>query len=189
MNLNLLVGRSLLFRAQRRSRSSDRRKRSLAFVGSAATSCPDPNLARGLTRSVSAPHFYNSRGRVLVSERHRDIARRPNPVAPCTVSDGFGCYMQFSGRSYNLKEGRERTGHVAVRAPNEHTLQLGKLGVQFMHRDLAVPPSRGDDTLGQQGDPDARGHTAQNRFERTEFQRLCNEYSSLVQQVVQPHSI
>src|SRR5258706_9897806 len=102
----------------------------------------------------------------------------------------FGGYMQFSSRpQYNLKEGRERTGHVAVRAPNEHSLHFGKLGVQFMHRDLAVQPSRGDYTLGEQGDPDARGHTAQNRFERTEFQRLCNEYSSLVQQNVQPHSI
>ena len=77
-------------------------KRSLAFVGSAATSCPDPNLARGLTRSVSDPHFSNSRGRVLVSERHRDIARRPNPVAPCTVSDGQG----YSAATCNSVSGR-----------------------------------------------------------------------------------
>src|SRR6266853_3870452 len=101
----------------------------------------------------------------------------------------FGGYMQFSVRSYNLKEGRERTGHVGVRAPNEHSLHFSKLGGQFMHRDLAVPPSRGNDTLWQQGDSDTRGHTAQNRFDRTEFQRLCNEYSSLVQQIVQPYSI
>src|SRR6202030_1558904 len=53
---------------------------SLAFVGPAANSCPDPNLARGLTRSVSDRHFSNSRGRALVSERHREIAQRPNPV-------------------------------------------------------------------------------------------------------------
>ena len=58
-----------------------------------------------------------------------------------------------------------------------------------MHRDLAVPPSCCNDTLGQQGDPDARGHTAQNRIDRTEFQGLCNEYSSLAQQIVQPYSI
>ena len=61
----------------------------------------------------------------------------------------FGSYMQFSVRSYNLKEGRERAGHVGVRAPNEHCLYFGKLGVQFMHRDPAVPPSRGNYTFGQ----------------------------------------
>lgn len=38
---------------------------------SATTSCLDPNLARGLTRPVSDPYFSNSRGRALVSERHR----------------------------------------------------------------------------------------------------------------------
>jgi hypothetical protein len=124
-----------------------------------------------------------------VSERHREIAQRPNPVAPCAVSDGFGGYTQFSVLSYNLKEDQERTRHIAVRAPNKHSLHFGKLGVQFMHRDLAVPPSRGGYTLGQQCDSDAGGHTAQNRFDRTEFQGLCNEYSSLVQQVVQPFSI
>jgi hypothetical protein len=97
--------------------------------------------------------------------------------------------MQFSGRSYSLKEGQERTGHVSVRAPNEHSLHFSKFGVQFMRRDPAVPPRRGDYTLGQQGDPDARGHTAQNRFDRTEFQGLCNEYSALVQQIVQLFSI
>ena len=102
----------------------------------------------------------------------------------------FGGYMQFSVRpQYNLKEGRERTGHVGVRASNEHRLHFGKLGLQLMHRDVAVPPSRGDYTLGEQGDPDALGHTAQNRCDRTEFQGLCNEYSSLVQQIVQPLSI
>src|ERR1700675_3005843 len=97
--------------------------------------------------------------------------------------------MQFIVRPYNLKEGRERAGHVGVRAPNEHSLHLSKLWGQLMHRDLAVPPSRGDDTLGQQCDPDARGHTAQNRIDRTEFQGLCNEYSSLAQQIVQPYWI
>src|SRR5712675_2823877 len=101
----------------------------------------------------------------------------------------FGSYMQFSVRSYNLKEGQERTGNVGVRAPNEHSLYFGKFRGQFMHRDLAVPPSRCDYTLRQQGDPDARGDTAQNRFDRTEFQGLCNEYSSLAQQIVQPYSI
>src|SRR5882762_5619160 len=101
----------------------------------------------------------------------------------------FGGYMQFRVRSYNLKEGRERTGHVSVRAPNEHSLHFGKLGVQFMHRDPAVLPSRGDYALGQQSDPDARGHTAQNRIDRTEFQRLRNQYSSLVQQIIQLYSI
>src|SRR5882672_6808067 len=97
----------------------------------------------------------------------------------CSLRRLFGGYMQFVFRSYNLKEGRERTGNVGVRAPNEHSLHFGKLGLQFMHRDLAVPPRRSDYTLGQQCDPDARGHTAQNRFDRTEFQRLSNEYSSL----------
>src|SRR5882757_3860539 len=101
----------------------------------------------------------------------------------------FGGYMQFSVRPYNLKEGQERTGDVGVRAPNEHSLYFGKFRGQFMHRDLAVPPSRCDDTLGQQCDPDARGHTAQNRFDRTEFQGLRNEYSSPVQDIVQPCSI
>src|ERR1700730_19437420 len=52
----------------------------------------------------------------------------------------FGGHVQFSVRSYNLKEGRERTGHVGVRAPDEHGLYFGKFGGQFMHRDLAVPP-------------------------------------------------
>src|SRR5258707_15540082 len=97
--------------------------------------------------------------------------------------------MQFSIRWYNLKEGREGTGQVGVRAPNEHSRPFSKLGGQFMHGDLAVPPSRGNDTLWQQGDSDARGHTAQNRIDRTEFQGLCNEYSSLAQQIVQPYSI
>src|SRR5258705_3395839 len=97
--------------------------------------------------------------------------------------------MQFSVWSHNLKEGRERTRHIAVSAPNEHRLHFGKLGVQFMHRDLAVSPSRGHDTLGQQGDPDARGHTAQNRIDRTEFQGLRHEYSSFAQQTVQLYSI
>src|SRR5260370_35241826 len=93
--------------------------------------------------------------------------------------------MQFGVRSYKLKEGRERAGHVGIRTPNKHSFHLGKLGVQLMHRDLAAPPSRSDYTLGEQGDPDARGHTAQNRFDRTEFQGLCNGYSSLVQQILQ----
>src|SRR5258705_13316011 len=97
--------------------------------------------------------------------------------------------MQFSVRSHNPEEGQERAGHIGVRAPNEHSLHFGKLGVQFMHRDLAVSPSRGDYTLGQQGDPDAGGHTAQNRIDRAEFQRLCNEYASLAQQTVQLYSI
>src|SRR5216684_7366746 len=78
--------------------------------------------------------------------------------------------MQFSIRSYNLKEGRERTGHVGVRAPNEHSLHFSKLGGQFMHRDLAVPPSRGNDTLWQQGDSDARGHTARSEEHTSELQ-------------------
>src|SRR5882762_11517449 len=101
----------------------------------------------------------------------------------------FGSYIQFSVRSYNLKEGQERTGNVGVRAPNEHRLHFGKFGRQFMHRDPAIPPRCGNYTLGQQGDPDARGHTAQNRFDRTEFQGLCSEYSSPVQEIVQPCSI
>ena len=97
--------------------------------------------------------------------------------------------MQFRVWSHNLQESRESTRHVAVRAPNEHSLHFGKLRVQFMHRDLAVPPSCGDHTLGQQGDPDARGYAPQNRFDRRKFQGLCNEYSSLGQQVVQLYSI
>src|SRR6267142_569800 len=100
----------------------------------------------------------------------------------------FCGYTQFGVRSYNLKEGRERTGHVGVRAPNEHSLHFGKLGVQFMHRNPAVLPSRGDYTLWQQGDPDTRGYTAENRIDRTEFQRLRNQYSSLIQQIIQLYS-
>src|SRR5580692_12072548 len=99
-------------------------------AGSAATSCPDPNLVRGLLRTML-----------------------------------FGGYMQFGVRSYNPKERRERTGHVGIRPPNEHSLHFGKLGLQFMHCDLAVLPRRGDYTLGQQRNPDARGHTAQNRID------------------------
>jgi hypothetical protein len=59
----------------------------------------------------------------------------------------FGGYMQFSVRSYNPEEGQERTGHVTIRAPNEHRLHFGKLRVQFVHRDLAVSPSRGHDAF------------------------------------------
>jgi len=101
----------------------------------------------------------------------------------------FGGYVQFRVRSHDLKEGQERTRHIGVRPPNEHSLYFGKLGVQFMHRDLAVSPSRGDYTLGQQGDPDAGGHTAQNRIDRAEFQGLRNEYACLAQQTVQLYSI
>src|SRR5258706_306359 len=99
----------------------------------------------------------------------------------------FGGYMQFGVRSYNLKEGRERTGHVGVRAPNEHRLHFGKLGLQFMHRDLAVPRRRGDYTLGQQCDPDAAsrdGHVAVHALEpefaevQTVFIRRTDAYVS-----------
>jgi len=49
MKINLLVGRSLSFRAQRRSRSSDRKNEPcLRRVGSDLS--PDQNLARDLTR-------------------------------------------------------------------------------------------------------------------------------------------
>src|SRR5258706_15382367 len=75
---------------------------SLAFVGSAATSWPDPNLARGLIRSVSDPYFSNSRSRTLVNERHREIVRRTNPLAPCTVSDG----QRYSAATCNSVSGR-----------------------------------------------------------------------------------
>src|SRR6266446_5871522 len=60
----------------------------------------------------------------------------------------FRGYTQFSVRPCNPKEGQERAGHVGVRAPNEHSLHFGKLGGQFVHRDLAVPPSRRDYTFG-----------------------------------------
>jgi len=48
-----------------------------------------------------------------------------------------------------------------------------------MHRNPAVLPSRGDYTLWQQGDPDTRGYTAENRIDRTEFQRLRNSIPAL----------
>src|ERR1700738_3404147 len=72
------------------------------FVRPAATSCPYPGLARDLTRI--RPYFSNSRSGTLVSERHRELVRRTDLFAPCTVSDGFGGYRQFSVRSYSLKE-------------------------------------------------------------------------------------
>jgi hypothetical protein len=102
MNVNLLVGRSLLFRAQRRSRSVDRKELSLAFVRHAAISCQDPNVARDLTRSVSDPSFSNLPSRALVSQRHREIVRRTNRFAPCTVSDEQG----YSAAKCNSASGR-----------------------------------------------------------------------------------
>jgi hypothetical protein len=71
MNGNLLVGRSLFFSRPAQVSEFGQEETSFALVGSATTSCPDPNLARGLTRAVSDPYFSNSRGRALVSERHR----------------------------------------------------------------------------------------------------------------------
>jgi len=82
----------------------------------------------------------------------------------------------FSIRSYNLKEGRERTGHVGVRAPNETVCTSANRG-QFMHRDLGRPPSRGNDTLGNKVFRRPRP-TAQNRSIEP-IPGLCNEYSSL----------
>ena len=68
--------------------------------------------------------------------------------------------MQFGTWSYNLKEGRERTGHVGVRPTNEHSLHVSKLGLKLMHGNLTVSPSLDDYPLGQQCDPDPRGHAA-----------------------------
>jgi len=77
------------------------------------------------------------------------------------------------------------TRDISVRAPNEHSLNFCRFAVQFMHRNLAVPQSRSNYALWQQCNPDASGHTANDRIDRAEFQGLCNEYSSLFQQIVQ----
>src|SRR6266404_1645884 len=183
MNVNLPIGRRLEMSRPAKISEFGQEEISLAFVGPAAAPCPDPSLARPNPLCIR-PLLFNSHDRALVSERHGETARRANPAAKL-----FGGYMQFGFRSYKLKEGRERTGHVGVRAPNEHSLHFGKFGGQFVHRALAVPPSSGNYTLGQQCDPNACSHTAQNRFDRAEFQGLCGEYSSLVQQIVQPYSI
>ena len=74
MAIYWLDGRSF-FRAQRRSRSSE----------------------RSLTGSISDPCFSNSRGRTLVSERHREIAET-EPRCGFTVSHQQG-YSAARGNS------------------------------------------------------------------------------------------
>jgi hypothetical protein len=85
--------------------------------------------------------------------------------------------MQFRVPSHNRRKAQRRP-HVAVCAPNEYSLHFGP-GVQFMHRDLAVPPSCGDNNLGQKVDPDA-AHALANRFDRSKFQGLATSIPALV---------
>src|SRR5882724_13137611 len=55
---------------------------SVALLGSVAISCPDPNLTARRNPFCISAYFSNSRGRALVSARHREIVRRTNPFAP-----------------------------------------------------------------------------------------------------------
>src|SRR5882724_5806473 len=75
---------------------------SVALLGSVAISCPDPNLTARRNPFCISAYFSNSRGRALVSARHREIVRRTNPFAPCTVSDGQG----YSAAKCNSASGR-----------------------------------------------------------------------------------
>jgi len=77
-----------------------RNERCLVRVGSDFLS--DPNLTARRNPFCISAYFSNSRGRALVSARHREIVRRTNPFAPCTVSDGQG----YSAAKCNSASGR-----------------------------------------------------------------------------------
>jgi len=113
---------------------------SVALLGSVAISCPDPNLTARRNPFCISAYFSNSRGRALVSARHGKSFGELTPLhhVPSPTGKAIRQLNAIQHPVVQSEGGRERTGHVGVRAPNEHSLHFSKLGGQFMHRDLAV---------------------------------------------------